>query len=229
MRIENPCRGHRPSSPAPRTEGPARTVGRRHASRAARLCTGIVALSLGLLGGAAQAALVRFNFAVDFTSGQLANQTAFGSFDVSSTDCPAFVCSGTFTPMGPANPIGATGTLLDFKVVVDGLTFGASADDGYPEFPSVSLANNVLTGIDFMDFGVAPLLDPPALSISFHSFGSGPLTGIGAYTNANFDTSDIGSVRQIGAAQAIPEPATGLLVASALVAGFWTSRRRSPR
>jgi len=202
-----------------------RTVGWRTSGQAMKaLHRGVRALGLAIaLAGAAQAEPVGFNFEIDFINGPVAGQTALGTFTVSSDDCAAFVCSGIFTPSGPANFIGPTGTLLAFQIVVDGVTFSASSDDGYPDFPMVTLENNVLTGIDFMDFGAAPLYDPPALSISFHSFGGGPLTGTGAYTNANFESSDIGSLRQI------PEPATALLMAGALVAGLSASRRRSLR
>ncbi len=175
-------------------------------------------LTLGFLAGSAQAVPVRFNFAVDFISGPIAGQTAYGTFDVSSDDCAGFVCSGLFTPSGPANFIGPTGTLLDFQIVVDGVTFSASGDDAYPDFPIITLVNNLLTRIDFMDFG------PPSLSI----FG-GPDDGGGSYTDANFDTSNIGNLQQIGGAQPIPEPSTALLVGGALVAGLSTMRRRSVR
>jgi hypothetical protein len=176
-------------------------------------------LVVGLLAcAAAQAIPVRFNFSVDFVDGPIAGQTAFGSFEVSSDDCVSFVCSGLFTPSGPDNFIGPTGTLLNFRIVVDGVAFSESSDDGYPDFPIVTLANNLLTRIDFMDFG------PPSLSI----FG-GPGDGGGSYTNANFDTSNIGSMQQIGGAQPIPEPATALLMAGALAAGLATSRRRNVR
>lgn len=177
-------------------------------------------LSTGLLAGAAQAAVVRFNFALDFTSGPLSGQSAFGSFDVAGADCPALVCSGTFTPSGPANPIvGPTGSLLAFSVAVDGVTFTMDSDDLFPDFPSIELEDNVLTRLDFMSFGAAT-----SLSI----YGS-PFNWGGSYRDEFFDTSLIGDVRQIGSAQAIPEPATALLVAGALVAGLSVPRRRSAR
>lgn len=187
----------------------------------ARLRLALSALSLGLLAGAAQAALVRFDFAIDFSSGSLAGQSAYGSFDVASTDCVQFVCSGMFTPSGPANAIvGPTGTLLAFSIEVEGVTFAASSDDLYPDFPSVELADNQLARIDFVDFD-----GPPSLAI----FGSALGGWGGTYTDLLFDPSLIGNVRLVGNAQLIPEPATLLLVASALLAGRWRFRRRNLR
>lgn len=173
----------------------------------AALASGLLALAL--FAGAAQAALVRFHFELDFVSGPLGGQTAQGSFDVAMADCVAYVCTGTFTPSGPANGIvGPTGTLLDFNVVVDGIAFGGLADDLYPDFPSIELAGNQIARIDFMD-----LSGPPSLTI----FGSALGGWGGAYTDAAFDTSLIGNLRQIGGGTPIPEPATVLLVAAALL------------
>lgn len=188
--------------------------------KAMRLGIGLSVLSLGLGAGAAQAGVVRFNFALDFAAGPLGGQSAFGSFDVDGADCAALVCSGTFTPSGPGNPIvGPTGTLLAFSVVIDGVRFDIGSDDGFPDFPSVELQDSVLTRLDFMDFG-----GPPSLTI----FGSLLGGWGGEYRDAFFDASQIGDVRQIGGAQAvaIPEPATLLLVSGALLAGIPLTRRR---
>jgi hypothetical protein len=181
----------------------------------------LLALALGLLAGPAQAALVRFNFALDFSSGPLAGQTAFGSFDVDSAGCVATVCNGSFTPSGPANPIvGPTGTLLAFSVEVDGVGFDATSDDLHPDFPSIELVDNTLSRIDFMDFS-----GPPSLAIYGSAFGGWG----GSFTNAAFDSSLIGNVRLVGDAQAIPEPSSLLLVAAAALAGFRTTRRSGLR
>jgi hypothetical protein len=167
-------------------------------------------LALGLLSGTAQAAL-HFGFSVDFISGTLNGETAIGSLTVANADCPGFVCNGSFTPSGP-------GTLLGFEIVVDGLTFTAASDELFPDFPIFSFTNNVLTEIAF-----STSLGAPSLSIFANAFG-GPLTGGGSYTDANFDTSLIGSIQQL--AVPLPEPTTALLVGMALVAGLSTSRRR---
>lgn len=190
---------------------------RASAAKSLRTGAGLLVLSMGLLAGSAQAAVVRFNFALDFISGPLDGQSAFGSFDIAGADCPAFVCNGTFTPAGAANPIGPTGTLNAFSVTVDGTTFTATDDDLFPEFPSIDLQDNLLAGIAFMDFG-----GPPSLSI----FGSLLGGWGGEYRNAEFDGSLIGNVRQIGEAMAIPEPSTLLLAAGALFASMAAARRR---
>jgi hypothetical protein len=204
-----------------RLAGSMLAIGCAKLIKAVRIGLGMSVLSLGLLSPAADAALVRFNFAVDFTSGPLDGQSALGSFDVAASDCPSLVCTGTFTPSGPANPIvGPTGTLLAFSVVVDGITFTASSDDLYPDFPSIELVDSLLSRVDFMD-----LDGSPSLTI----FGSQSGGWGGQYTNALADGSLIGGIRQIGDAQVIPEPATTLLVAGALLAGISTSRRRGVR
>lgn len=196
-----------------------KTLARQLGALAAFASTCAVALSLGALPGTAGAAALRFNFEIDFASGPLGGQTALGSLEVEAGDCPALVCNGTFTPSGPANPIvGPTGTLLAFSVVVDGITFSAADDDLFPDFPSVVLADNGLARIDFIVFG-----GPPSLSI----YGSAAGGWGGEYRDAFFDTSVIGNLRQIGGAQLVPEPATALLLAGALLAGAATRRRRA--
>ena len=181
-------------------------------------------LLLGLLTGLAHASPVEFKFGVEFASGPIAGQTAFGTFNVASQDCGALGCSGIFTPSGPLNFIGPTGTMLDFQIVVDGVTFTAISDDGYPDFPSVTLLNNLLTRIDFFDSG-APTYAP---SLSIYGDQS---NGGGIYTDKNFDPSIIGRWYQISAPLSVPEPSTALLVAAALVAALsrsGSSTRRRP-
>ena len=171
-------------------------------------------LTLGLMAGAAQADPLRFSFEIEFASGPMAvaNQKAFGSFNVDSNDCVALVCSGTFATDG--NFLGSlTKTLLDFQVVVDGVTFSASSDDAYPDFPMVTLANNVLTGIDFSDSGA------PAYAPALMIYG-GPGTWGGTYTNASFDPSVIGTITQV------PEPSSWALMLGGLAACGAVVRRR---
>jgi len=193
-------------------------AGGTRVSRALRHAVWALGLLLGLLTGLARASPVEFNFAVEFLSGPIAGQTGVGTFNVASEDCGALGCSGIFTPSGPANSIlGPTGTLLDFQIVVDGVTFTASSDDLYPDFPSVTLSHDLLTRIDFLDFG------PPSLSI----FGDQSNSG-GIYTDENFDTS-VGRWYQIAGPSSVPEPPTALLVAAALVAGLSAGRRRIVR
>ena len=173
---------------------------------------GVSGLVLGLLAGpagVAQAEPLSFNFALDFVSGPLSGQSAIGAFSVSSDDCAALVCTGIYVPSGPNATFPSAGKLLDFQIVVDGVSFNATSDDAYPDFPAVTLVDNVLTSIDFVDFG------SPSLAI----YG-GPDSGGGSYVDANFDASLIGAIRQV------PEPATALLLAGALLAGFSTSGRR---
>jgi hypothetical protein len=190
---------------------------RRLAKRTLQRAVWTLGLALGLMAGTAQAA-VHFGFSVDFISGPLNGQTAIGSIEVATADCPAWVCTGSFTPSGPSNGIiGPTGTLLGFEIVVDGMTFTAASDDLYPDFPIFTFADNVLTGIDFASFGLV------SLSIFANAFG-GDLTGGGSYTDANFDTSLIGSIQQLQVP--LPEPTTALLVGVALLAGLSSSRRR---
>jgi hypothetical protein len=176
-------------------------------------------LGLGLLAGPAEAALVRINFALDFGSGPLTGQSAFGNIDVDGQGCAGSVCNGTFTPAGPANGIvGATGSLLAFEVMVDGVRFSAASDDLFPDFPGIELVNGVLTRIDFADFG-----GPPSLTI----FGSTSGGWGGVYKDAAYDDSLIADVRQIGDAYVVPEPGTLLLAAGALLAALSATRRRS--
>jgi hypothetical protein len=188
--------------------------------KALQRCGWAIGLAFGLMAGTVQAA-VHFGFSVDFISGPLSGQTAIGSIEVANADCPAWVCNGSFTASGPSNGIiGPTGTLLGFEIVVDGTTFTAASDSLYPDFPIFTFADNVLTGIDFNSFGLV------SLSIFANAFG-GPLTGGGSYTDANFDTSLIGNIQQLDVP--LPEPATALLMGLALLTGFSTTRRRSPR
>ena len=198
-----------------------RAVQSGQASGALRRGFGIASLSLGLMAGSAQAALVRINFALDFSSGPLTGQTAFGNIDVAAQDCAGAVCNGMFTPAGLANGIiGATGSLLDFDVTVSGVRFNASSDDLFPDFPGIELTNSVLTRIDFADFD-----GPPSLLI----FGSANGGWGGSYRDAAYDDSLIANVRQIGDAVLVPEPGSLLLVAGALLAALSTTRRRARR
>lgn len=200
------------------------TLGRPRLAGGAKVLRRIVglaslSLSLGLPAGPAQAALVRINFALDFASGPLTGQTAFGNVDVDGQGCAGSVCNGTFTPAGPANGIlGATGSLLAFDVTVDGVHFSAANDDLFPDFPVIELVNSVLTRIDFADFG-----GPPSLTI----FGSASGGWGGSYRDAAFDDSLIANVRQIGDAHLVPEPGSLMLVAGALLAALSATRRRS--
>jgi hypothetical protein len=175
------------------------------------------ALAAGLLAASAYAAPVTYGFEVSFASGNLSGQTAFGTFDVSDATCVSAVCSGQFTSAGPSG--GADGTLLSFNITVDGTTFQLTNDSGFPDFPSIVLWNNQLSGIDFLADAALPSL---ALSFSSQTDG-GPLLGSGSYIDPQ------GAVSLIGSVAAVPEPSTAwLIVIPGLVgAGLFQRRRRA--
>ena len=177
-------------------------------------CRTLLALGAALsLAAPAVAVPIPFDFKVGFGSGPLAGTSAIGGFTVDSNDCPASICSGAFTPGDPAH------TLLGFQVTVAGLTFAATADSGYPAFPTVSLVNNALTGLDFLADLALPSL---SLSATVAAPG-GPLAATGVYTDGAGRASLVTSV------QAIPEPETFTLLAAGMLVGLATVRRRLRR
>jgi hypothetical protein len=179
-------------------------------------------LVLGAYAGGAQAYIL-VNFDFGFAAGPLAGTTAHGKASLLDSDCPGFICNGFFTPAGPANSdpffAGPTNTLTSLTIDINGTIFTAADDGGYPNFPYLKLANNVITDISF-ESGLGVF---PSLSLEASTVG-GSLIGTGGFqaSIAGVPSFILGPVN---ATLVVPEPGTEMLFGAALLAALGLRRR----
>ncbi len=102
------------------------------------------ALTTLVLGGAAQALPLGFDFEIELTSGALSGNTYTGTFVI---DDAAFFGSGdeAFNPNGSAG-----GTLLSLGITVDGIAFSAADDIAFGTYPFVRFFDGVGTYMNFV-------------------------------------------------------------------------------
>lgn len=202
---------------------------------------GAVCVTLGsaVAPNSAEAVTMTNDFRVDVTTGSLAGQSFFGSFqydDAALTDTSIQIID----PINGNQIINPSNGLLDLSFDFLGTTYTEESDDGFPDFPQLNFQNGSFQFLDFLVFPPAVTNDPQR-DIRFFQVGynNDPMLGpLGSYFGAAFVSEpDVplgqpfsGSQGTVtyGSATPVPAPAVfpGVLAAGALGAVYRKRQRK---
>ena len=192
-----------------------------------------VTIGSAVAPGSAQAATITNNFRADVTTGSLAGQSFFGSFqydDAALTDTSIQIID----PINGNQIINHSNGLLDLSFDILGTTYTEESDAGFPDFPQLNFQNGSFQFLDFLVFPPA-VTDDSQRDLRFFQVGYNldpTLDPLGSYFGAAFVSEPevpfglpfLGSQGSVtyGSSTAVPAPAVfpGVLAAGALGAVY---------